>query len=134
MKYLLDTNICIHFFRGKFNLIQKLENIGLNNCAISEITLAELVFGAENSSNPAKNHNLIERFTDQISILPIFDSIYKYGKEKARLRKAGNIISDFDLLIGCTSVEKELIMVTENIDEFKRISGIKIENWVNRKE
>lgn len=134
MKYLLDTNICIHFFRGKFNLIQKLENIGINNCAISEITLAELVFGAENSSNPAKNHNLIERFTDQISILPIFDSIYKYGKEKARLRKAGNIISDFDLLIGCTSVEKELIMVTENIDEFKRISGIKIENWVNRKE
>lgn len=134
MKYLLDTNICIHFFRGKFNLIQKLENIGINNCAISEITLAELVFGAENSSNPAKNHNLIERFTDQISILPIFDSIYKYGKEKTRLRKAGNIISDFDLLIGCTSVEKELIMVTENIDEFKRISGIKIENWVNRKE
>lgn len=96
--------------------------------------MAELVFGAENSSNPAKNHNLIERFTDQISILPIFDSIYKYGKEKARLRKAGNIISDFDLLIGCTSAEKDLIMVTENIDEFKRISGIKIENWVNRKE
>ncbi len=134
MEYLLDTNICIHFFRGKFNLIQKLENIGTSNCAISEITLAELVFGAENSSNPAKNHNLIEKFTDQISILPIFDSIYKYGKEKARLRKAGKIISDFDLLIGCTSVEKELIMVTENIDEFKRIFGIKIENWVSRKE
>lgn len=62
MKYLLDTNICIHFFRGKYKLIEKLENIGINNCAISEITLAELVFGAENSLNPQKNHDIIEQF------------------------------------------------------------------------
>ena len=55
MKYLLDTNICIHFFRGKFDLIKKLNEIGIENCAISEITLAELVFGAENSSNPKKS-------------------------------------------------------------------------------
>lgn len=52
MKYLFDTNICIHFFRGKFNLIDKIESIGIQKCAISEITLAELVFGAENSENP----------------------------------------------------------------------------------
>lgn len=44
MKYLLDTNICIHLFRGKFNLIEKFEEIGLDDCAISEITLAELIF------------------------------------------------------------------------------------------
>ncbi|MDD4192454.1 MAG: type II toxin-antitoxin system VapC family toxin [Mangrovibacterium sp.] len=132
MKYMLDTNICIHFFRGKFNLIEKLEEIGLDNCAISEITLAELVFGAENSETPKKNHQIIEKFSIQVSILPIYDSIYLYGKEKARLRKLGTMISDFDLLIGCTSVEKELIMVTENISEFERISGIRIENWVDR--
>ena len=82
MKYLLDTNVCIHFFRGKFNLIGKFENIGISNCAISEITLAELVFGAESSDNPQKNHELIEKFASQVTILPIFDSIPKYGKEK----------------------------------------------------
>ncbi len=49
MKYLIDTNICIHFFRGKFSLKDKFEKVTLNNCAISEITLAELIFGAENS-------------------------------------------------------------------------------------
>jgi len=54
MIYLLDTNICIHFFRGSFNLFTKIEQIKLKNCAISEITLAELVFGAENSPNPKK--------------------------------------------------------------------------------
>ncbi len=61
MKYLLDTNICIHFFRGKFDLIEKFESIGVKNCAISEITLAELVFGAESSENTQKNHDIIER-------------------------------------------------------------------------
>jgi tRNA(fMet)-specific endonuclease VapC len=64
--------------------------------------------------------------------LPIFDSIKLYGKEKARLRKSGIMISDFDLFIGCTAVQKSLIMVTENIREFERISNIKIENWVKR--
>lgn len=132
MKYLLDTNICIHFFRGRFNLIDKIKEAGLINCAISEITLAELVFGAENSANPPKNHELIEKFCEQITILPIFDSIYKYGKEKARLKKSGNPISDFDLLIGCTAIENDLIMITENAGEFERISGIRIENWVKR--
>ena len=132
MKFLLDTNICIHFFRGKYDLAEKLENIGLENCAISEISLAELVFGAENSSNPKKNHQLIELFTKQITILPIYDSIKVYGSEKARLRRLGIMISDFDLLIGCTALEKDLIMVTENIQEFNRISNLKIENWISR--
>jgi len=106
MKYLLDTNICIHFFRGKFNLIDKLKEIGIKNCAISEITYAELVFVAENSANPKKNHLLIEKFVEQVTILPIFDSIIQYGRQKTKLRKQGQMISDFDLLIGCTAIEK----------------------------
>lgn len=132
MKYLLDTNICIHFFKGKFNLIEKLEEVELKNCAISEITLAELVFGAENSLTPHKNRDIIEQFSGQVTILPIYDTINLYGKEKARLRKLGTMISDFDLLIGCTSVEKELIIVTENVREFERINNIRIENWIDR--
>lgn len=133
MKYLLDTNICIHFLRGKFNLIDKLTKVGIENCAISEITFAELIFGAENSTNPRKNHDLIEKLVAQTTILPIFNSILRYGKQKAKLRKRGIMISDFDLLIGCTSIENNLIMVTENVKEFKRIHGIKIENWIKRK-
>ncbi|HLU90248.1 MAG TPA: PIN domain-containing protein [Cyclobacteriaceae bacterium] len=106
--------------------------MGIEDCAISEITLAELVFGAENSSNPRKNFDLIESFSDQVMILPIINAIYLYGKEKARLRSQGRMISDFDLLIGCTAVEKDLIMVTENMQEFGRIAGIKMENWIRR--
>lgn len=115
MNYLLDTNICIHFFRGKFGVTERLE-------------LAK----AEKSANPAKNNHLIEHLIDIVSIIPIFDSIKLYGKEKARLRKAGTMISDLDLFIGYTAVEKNLIMVTENTSEFDRISDINLENWVDR--
>ena len=132
MKYLLDTNICIHFFRGKFDLLSKFEEIGIENCAISEITLAELVYVAEKSQNPKKNHKLIEDLIEQVAVLPLYSAIYTYGKEKARLSAIGQNISDFDLLIGSTAVENELIMVTENLSEFERIKGIKIQNWIKR--
>jgi len=132
VNYLLDTNICVHFFRGKFGVTERFEAVKPENCAISEITLAELVFGAENSKYPEKNHRLIEQFIELVTVLPIYDSIMIYGKEKARLRKAGTMISDLDLFIGCTAIENDSIMVTENIGEFERISGIKLENWVDR--
>ena len=132
MKYLLDTNICIHLFRGQFSLIEKFQAIDLDDCAISEITLAELIFGAENSPNPIKNHKIVDNFSEQLKILPIFNSIQIYAKEKVRLRKIGIMISDFDLLIGSTAIANELTMITENVKEFERISGIEIENWVQR--
>ncbi len=113
-------------------MIEKFQEIGTERIAISEITFAELAFGAENSSSPKKNLELVEVFANQVVILPIFNAIYLYGKEKARLRSLGIMISDFDLLIGCTAVEKDMIMVTENQREFERISGIQLENWVKR--
>ncbi|RYF99394.1 MAG: type II toxin-antitoxin system VapC family toxin, partial [Chitinophagaceae bacterium] len=76
MKYLIDSNIVIHFFRGKYNLYDKLMEVGMANCAISEITLAELVYGAENSTNPKKNFQLIDSFVNQVLVLPIYDAIY----------------------------------------------------------
>jgi tRNA(fMet)-specific endonuclease VapC len=121
-------------FRGKFGVSEKFEAAKAENCAISEITLAELVFGAENSKNPKKNHKLIEQLLELVMVVRIYDSIMLFGKEKAKLRKTGTMISDLDLFIGCTAAQNDLIMVTENTKEFERISGIKLENWVNREK
>ena len=74
------------------------------------------------SSSPKKNLELVEAFTNRMVILSIFNTIYYYGKEKARLRSKGLMISDFDLLIGGTAVVGGLVMVTENVREFERIS------------
>ncbi|MBN8649887.1 MAG: type II toxin-antitoxin system VapC family toxin [Cytophagales bacterium] len=129
-KFLLDTNICIYFLKGQYNLIQKLEKIGLENCFISEITIAELKFGAENSESKEKNRNTVDDFISRFTIIPIFNSLDIYAKEKARLRKAGNPLDDFDLLIGATAISNELVLVTRNVTDFERLEGIKIENWI----
>lgn len=129
MQYLLDTNICIYLFKGQFNLNEKIFGVGLKNCAISEITYAELIYGAEKSEKTEANLALIEKFTNQIAILPIFDGIKIFAKEKVKLRKKGKIISDFDLLIGATAIANKMIMVTRNVSEFSRMSNIELENW-----
>lgn len=86
-RYLLDTNICIYFLKGLFHLDKKIDSIGEANCYISEITVAELKFGAENSNYPAKNSKVVEEFTNRFTILPIFPVLDIYAKEKVRLRK-----------------------------------------------
>jgi len=131
MQYLIDTNIVIYFLKGKFGIKDKIRKVGLDNCAISEITIAELFYGAEKSDYPEENIRIINEFNDEITIIPIFNSIQIFGKEKARLRKAGKIISDFDLLIGSTAIANDLIMVTHNIKEFERLNNIKLEDWAN---
>jgi tRNA(fMet)-specific endonuclease VapC len=130
-KYLLDTDISVFYLRGKYNLNQKLkEIIGYDNCFISEITLAELKYGAELSERPDENLRSVNEFSNKIGILPVFNSLDLYAKQKARLRKAGNMIDDFDLLIGCSAVKNGLILVTNNENHFNRIENIKIENWI----
>ena len=128
-KYLIDTNICIYFIKGLYDLKSKFEKVDPENCYISEITLAELKFGVENSEKKEKNLKVLENFLTGVKVLPIFHCIDLYAKEKARLRKAGTPIDDFDLLIGVTSVAHNMIMVTNNTKEFKRINGIDLEDW-----
>ena len=74
------------------------------------------------------------QFTEHIAILPVYDAIPIYGKQKAQLRKAGTLISNFDLLIGATAIANDLIMVTQNEKEFSRLENLKMENWVITKK
>ncbi|MDR0872918.1 MAG: type II toxin-antitoxin system VapC family toxin [Prevotellaceae bacterium] len=131
--YLLDTNICIFYMRGKYELDKKLEMIGFENCYISEITIAELKYGAECSNRVIENLQLIKEFSEEINVLPVFDTFDIYAKEKARLRKAGMLVDDFDLLIATSAIVNQLTLVTDNTKHFDRISNIKIENWIIRK-
>lgn len=128
-QYLLDTNICIYFIKGLFELKSKLKFIGLENCFISEITLAELKFGVAKSQARKKNEEVLEIFLRGIQVLPIFPALDVYAEEKARLQKSGKIIDDFDLLIGSTAISFGLTMVTNNTSHFSRLEEIKLEDW-----
>lgn len=128
-RYLLDTNICIYFMKGLYNLDTKIKEVGLENCFISEITLAELKFGLANSKRQEKNRLVLEKFLKGIQIIPIFHSLDFYAGEKTRLRESGKIIDEFDLLIASTAVTFDMIMVTNNRGHFSRVEGIRLEDW-----
>ena len=134
MQYLLDTSTCVFYLRGKLNLDEIIRKKGRENFYISEITVVELRYGAENSENLTKSHKAVDNFINGLSIIPIFGCIKKYAKEKVRLRKIGKPIHDeFDLLIGVTAIENKLTLITDNLKDFQRLDGIKLENWYKRK-
>jgi len=133
MQYLLDTNICVFFLRGllDYNTIIKVK--GLDNCYISEITVFELRFGAENSKNIKKSHKAVNRFVQGLSIIPIYGCEKRYAEEKVRLRKNGTPMHDeFDLLIAVTAIQNKLTLVTDNGKDFKNFDDLIIENWYSR--
>ncbi len=125
----MDTNICIYYIQGKFSLKEKFRKIKKGNRFISEITLAELKFGVKNSQSQKKNQETLDNFLIGIQILPIINSLDIYAEEKARLRKQGRPIDDFDLLIGASAIANNMILVTNNESHFQRITNITIENW-----
>lgn len=134
MQYLLDTNICIFFLRGKLNLDEIIREKGVANCFISELTVFELRYGAENSDNPKKSHEAVERFVKGLSIIPIFGSVRQYAETKVFLRKNGTPMHDeFDLIIGVTALANRLTLVTDNVKDFRYLKGLKIENWFERR-
>ena len=134
-QYLLDTNVCVFLLRGQYAIDKKLDNVGLENCHISEITEAELKYGAELGRRKGLRQRMehLNDFLASINILPISDAIDLYASEKARLRLAGTPADDdFDLLIGCTAIVNDMVMVTENLKHFKNYADIRLENWIER--
>lgn len=129
-KYLLDSNICIYILRDKKGMREHLRSVGWNNCYISEMTVAELLYGAECSNAVETNKKEVLSFCSDMKVIPVGIAIPEYAIQKARLRREGALIDDFDLFIGCTAVKSNCIMVTENVKHLNRIENIHIENWV----
>ena len=130
MRYLLDTSTCVCFLRGKLNFNHFVEGQWRESCCISEVTVFELRYGAENSNNPRKHHEAVDTFLYGLTTLPIIKAVDIYIKEKVRFRKTGMPLHDeFDLIIGASAITNNLILVTDNVKHFKDFEDIKIENW-----
>lgn len=132
-KYLLDSNICIYMLRGKKGMYEHIKRVGWDNCYISEITIAELLYGAECSNAVEENKQEVLSFCADMKVIPVGIALTEYAHQKAKLRRKGIMIDDLDLFIGCTAITSNCIMVTENVKHLNRIEGIQIENWVNMK-
>ncbi len=129
--FLLDTNICISMLKNKYGIREKILEINPENCYVSEITIAELYYGASKSNNKSERIKDVEFIASKFDVLPIFPALELFGDWKTKLELSGNRIDDFDILIGCTALKNNLVMVTDNVKHLERLTGIKIENWKN---
>jgi tRNA(fMet)-specific endonuclease VapC len=132
MKFMLDTNICIYIIRRKpVTVLNRLQKISISDICISTITLAELEYGIEKSSNKFQNRFALTEFLVPIEIIAFDDAAAtKYGEIRAGLEKKVKMIGPYDMLIAAHALSLNLTIITNNISEFKRIPTLKIENWV----
>jgi tRNA(fMet)-specific endonuclease VapC len=131
MEYLLDTNICKYIIKKKpAEVFEKFKNLTIGDVGISSITLAELQYGIEKSSNSEKNRDALEKFLTPIEIIDYgYEATVEYGKIRAELEKKGVPIGPLDMLIASHAKSLDVILVTNNVREFERIAGLRIENW-----
>lgn len=131
MKVMLDTNICIYVIKQKpRSVLERFAVFPVGDLGISVITLAELEYGASKSSEPDRNREALEQFASPLEIA-VFDRLATsvYGKIRALLEKRGRPIGSMDLLIAAHALSLNVRLVTNNVREFKRVPGLRVENW-----
>ena len=127
---LLDTDICIELLRGNPKVIDKRQGYE-NKVVISFMSVAELFYGAEKSDYVVENTRLIEEFLLTIEVINSdMEILKKFGEIKAKLGSAGNILADADIFIAATTLTKCTMLITGNLNHFRRIEELKIEDWI----
>tara|TARA_R110002073_G_scaffold281518_1_gene445759 strand:+ start:1845 stop:2249 length:405 start_codon:yes stop_codon:yes gene_type:complete len=132
LRYLLDTNICIYLAKNRPPLLQERVTAHSSGLAISSIVLSELRYGADKSARPEKNHSVVDALVARLQVLD-FDSkaADHYGQIRAELEREGTPIGPYDFLIAAHARAEGLVLVTNNVREFDRVSGLRVEDWTS---
>lgn len=129
--YLLDTNMVIYLQRGIPSVMQKLLVLGRQGVALPSLVVAELAYGVEKSTHQARNRDRLEQLLLEFTVLPwAHTAMWHYARHFHALRQKGQTIGHMDLLIAAQALAEDATLVTNNMREFERIEGLKLENWV----
>lgn len=131
MRYLIDTNICIYIMnKHPAAVIKKFKQFELGEIGISAITVSELQYGVAKSNYREKNQQRLEEFIAPLEILTYDEMAARaYGDIRFELEECSQPIGPLDLLIAAHALSKDLVLITNNDKEFKRIKKLKVENW-----
>lgn len=131
LKYMLDTNICIFTIKNKPQVVREAFDRHHGRLCISTITLMELIYGAEKSMVPDRNLAIIEGFSARLEVLKYDqDAASHTGQLRAELAKAGMPIGPYDQMIAGHARSQGLILITNNLREFERVPGLRVDDWV----
>ena len=130
--YIVDSNTCIYFMNGKYPSVRdKFLSISPKDIKISSVVKGELLLGAFKSQTREQTTKKVEKFLKPFDVIDFTDKMsYDYAEIRATLEKSGNSIGANDLLIAATALNQKATLVTHNIDEFSRVHGLDIEDWV----
>ena len=133
MKYLIDTNICIYIInRRPARIIEKFRQFELGEIGISTITTSELQYGVSKSVHRKTNQKRLEQFMAPFEILAYDEMAAEaYRDIRFHLEKDGQPIGPLDVLIAAHALSRNLVLVTNNDQEFKRVKNLQVENWIN---
>ena len=132
IQYMLDTNICIYIIKKKpENVLDRFRQTQVSDIGISSITLSELEYGVMKSTRPEQNKLALAQFIAPMEISAYDDvAAQHYGKIRANLERRGTPIGSLDMLIAAHALSLKSVLITNNESEFKRVSNLKIGNWV----
>jgi tRNA(fMet)-specific endonuclease VapC len=128
-RYLLDTDWAIHYLNASVAITQRVDAYRADGVAVSIVTVAELYEGVYGSTDPEDTERTVQQFLKGVPVLGIDEPVARrFGQERARLRAAGQLIGDVDLLIGATALTHGLTLLTNNRRHFERLEGLTIES------
>jgi tRNA(fMet)-specific endonuclease VapC len=131
LRYMLDTNICIYVIKNRPEGLRERFNRLSDQLCISAVTLAEIIYGAEKSARPIENLAVVDQFAARLDVLPFGErAATHYGQIRADLERAGHPVGLHDMMIGGHARSEGLALVSNNLREFQRIEGLRVENWV----
>ncbi|MCG7656723.1 type II toxin-antitoxin system tRNA(fMet)-specific endonuclease VapC [Wielerella bovis] len=130
LRYMLDTNICIYTIKNNPAIVREKFQQHQHHLCISSIVLSELLYGAEKSDTPTKSLALIEGLAARLEVLDFDENAAAHSAEiRAELAKKGTPIGHYDVLIAGHARSRGLILVSNNLREFERVGGLRLENW-----
>jgi tRNA(fMet)-specific endonuclease VapC len=130
-RFLLDTNICIYIRRKKpQEVLRRFRGLKQGEAVLSVITFGELVYGAEKSAQQAAALELLRELAQVLPVMGLPETVADaYGTMRAELERKGQMIGNNDLWIAAHAKAAGLTLVTNNEREFRRVRGLKVENW-----
>jgi tRNA(fMet)-specific endonuclease VapC len=131
MPYLLDTNVCVDYLSGRYpEVVARMQGASPDELRLSSIVVAELRYGADRSQHPRANHARLDALIAEIECLDFDQRAARvYGRVRAGLEANGTPIGPNDMLIAAHTLSRQLVLVTDNVTEFRRVKGLKLENW-----
>lgn len=132
MKVMLDTNICIYLIKQQPpSILERFLSHPVGDIGISSVTATELAYGVSKSRQVAKNRHVLEQFLAPLEVA-VFDQVaaWAYGRVQEQLEAKGTPIGSMDMLIAAHALSLGVRLVSNNLKEFRRVPGLRLENWV----